>query len=151
MIRAWRWRGWGTAWTLSGSASPTAGREALPSIILLRESEHEQLLAHLDGDEAVAVGAPTLAETGIVLTARRGERGRSLLERFLKESDCAVVAFEEPHYGVAINAFGRFGKARHPAGLNFGDCLTYAVAKLSDEPLLAIGEGFRQTDLELVA
>lgn len=62
-----------------------------------------------------------------------------------------MIAFEEAHYGVAIDAFGRFGKGRHPAGLNFGDCLTYAVAKLSGEPLLAIGNDFRRTDLELVA
>jgi ribonuclease VapC len=118
--------------------------------ILLREPGHEALLGHLAGAEAPAVGAPTLAETGIVLTARLEHRGRIQQERFLKESECTVIGFEEAHYGVAVDAFGRFGKGRHPAALNFGDCLTYAVAKLSGEPLLAIGDDFRQTDLALV-
>lgn len=118
--------------------------------ILLREPGHEALVDQLGGAESPAVGAPTLAETGIVLTARQGERGRSLLERFLDESACEVVEFGAAHYGTAIDAFGRYGKGRHPAALNFGDCLTYAVAKLSGEPLLAIGDDFPQTDLELV-
>jgi ribonuclease VapC len=50
---------------------------------------------------------------------------------------------------VALDAFSRFGKGRHPAALNFGDCMTYAIAEVARRPLLCVGEDFAQTDLEL--
>ena len=60
---------------------------------------------------------------------------------------CAVIPFTAAHGRVSREAFLRFGRGRHPAALNFGDCLTYAVAKLAEMPLLFIGEDFAQTDL----
>lgn len=117
--------------------------------VLLGEPEQADLVELIGATPAPGVGAPTLAETGIVLTARLRERGRTLLERFLQESGSVVIPFDENHYGAAIEAFGRYGKGRHPAQLNFGDCLTYAVARLAGEPLLAIGDDFTHTDLEL--
>jgi len=59
------------------------------------------------------------------------------------------VSFGEDHWREAARAFRRFGKGRHPAALNFGDCLTYAVARLAGAPLLCVGEDFPQTDLDL--
>jgi len=61
-----------------------------------------------------------------------------------------VIPFDDEHWAVAITAFQRFGKGRHPAALNFGDCLTYAVARLADERLLCIGEDFVRTDLDVI-
>jgi ribonuclease VapC len=119
--------------------------------VLLRQPGHEPLLDRLAEAPVVGIGAPTLAETGIVLAARLGVAGRALLGRFLQEGGLTVVAFGAEHWSAAVDAFVRFGKARHPAGLNFGDCLTYAVARLADEPLLCLGDDFAQTDLELVA
>ena len=60
----------------------------------------------------------------------------------------AVVPFEAVHAREAREAFLRYGRGRHPAGLNFGDCLTYAVARVAGQALLFVGSDFRQTDLE---
>ena len=92
---------------------------------------------------------PTLAETGIVLTARIGDRARTLLARFVDEADLVAVPFVDEHWPAAIDAYARFGRGRHPAGLNFGDCLTYATARIAGEPLLCLGDDFAKTDLEL--
>ena len=118
--------------------------------VLLREPGFERFLDHLTGPEPVRVGASSLVETGIVLTARIGLVGKSLLARLLDESGVDVVDLRREHWTVAVDAFVRYGKGRHPAALNFGDCLTYAVARVAGEPLLCIGGDFSQTDLPLV-
>jgi ribonuclease VapC len=82
-----------------------------------------------------------------VLTAKLGARGRSLLARVVQEARIAVVPFTDEHWPIAIDAYARFGKGQHAAGLNFGDCLTYAVASLASQPLLYVGEDFAKTDL----
>jgi ribonuclease VapC len=115
--------------------------------ILLREAGYEQLLQRLELEAGAGIGAPTLAETGIVLTAKLGVAGSSLLARFVQELGLVIIPFSEDHWPAAIDAFRRFGKGRHPAGLNFGDCLTYATARLADEALLCLDEDFRHTDL----
>jgi ribonuclease VapC len=76
-----------------------------------------------------------------------GRDPRPQLSRFLREMEVEVIPFTAEHYEVAVDAFERFGKGRHPAALNFGDCLTYAVARLSGLPLLFTGEDFARTDL----
>ena len=118
--------------------------------IVLREPDHALLLAHFESAVEVGIGTPTLAETGIVLTARLGVSGRTLLARFLQESRLAVLPFEDRHWRTAIDAYRRFGKGRHPAALNFGDCLTYATARVANRELLAVGGDFARTDLALV-
>ncbi len=119
--------------------------------ILLREPGWETLLDHIAlADPAPGIGAPTLAEAGIVLAARLGIPGKTLLARFVQESGMRQVAFTADHWMVAIDAFVRYGKGRHPAALNFGDCLTYATSRLADEPLLCIGDDFSKTELSLV-
>lgn len=119
--------------------------------ILLDEPEADELLERLAGAPAAAVGAPTLAETAIVLTARLGPPGQTLLARFIAEAGVEVASFTDDHWAVAGSAYARFGKGRHPAALNFGDCLTYAVARLAAEPLLCAGDDFRRTDLDVIA
>jgi ribonuclease VapC len=118
--------------------------------ILFQEPGFEELTNKLGGAGEVGIGAPTLVECAIVLTARLGIDARGLLARFLEEANITVIPFTEQHFGVTVNAWRKFGKGRHPAALNFGDCLAYAVANLADMPLLCIGEDFPQTDLDLL-
>ncbi|MDX3104083.1 type II toxin-antitoxin system VapC family toxin [Nonomuraea angiospora] len=118
--------------------------------ILLKEPGHEALMERLAEAEFAGIGAPTLVEASMVLCARVGVIGRSLLGRFLTEGEITVVDLTEDHWQVALDAFLRYGKGRHPASLNFGDCLSYAVSKVSGLPLLCKGNDFPETDLDLV-
>jgi ribonuclease VapC len=118
--------------------------------ILRREPDHELLEERLAEADEARIGAPTLVEVGVVLTAKLGGRGRLVLARFLQDNDITTVPFTEEHAKVAIDAFSQYGKGHHPAKLNLGDCHSYATAKVAGEPLLCIGNDFPQTDLELV-
>ena len=75
---------------------------------------------------------------------------RAALRSFLVEYDVRPVPFGADHWRVAAQAFARFGRGRHPAALNYGDCLSYASARVAGAPLLCVGGDFAQTDLELV-
>lgn len=119
--------------------------------IHLREPGHDRLLDALGGAPRLGVGAPTLVEAGIVLSARLATDARGLLARFLLEGDLAIVPCTDAHFGTAMEAWLRYGRGRHAAALNFGDCLAYATARLAGEPLLCTGDDFRHTDLDLVA
>jgi ribonuclease VapC len=114
--------------------------------IVLREPGWEALVAKLSAGPAGA-GAPTLTEAGMVLISRLGPRGRSLLARIVQEARIQIVPFTDEHWPIAVDAYAKFGKGRHTAALNFGDCLTYAVARLAGQPLLYVGEDFSKTDL----
>jgi len=117
--------------------------------VVLREPGFEALLERLTRHEHAGIGAPILTETAIVLSARLETDARTLLARFLDEASIVVIPFGEAHYAAAVEAWLRFGKGRHPAQLNFGDCISYALAKVADEPLLCVGEDFKRTDIEL--
>jgi ribonuclease VapC len=71
------------------------------------------------------------------------------LARFVHEVGMSVIPFGDLHWREAVEAYTRFGKGRHPAALNFGDCLSYSVAKLAEQPLLFVGDDFTQTDIEV--
>jgi ribonuclease VapC len=93
------------------------------------------------------VGAPTLLECEIVARAALGDDGSTDLDNFLIALDVHVEPFGRLEADYARHAYRRFGKGRHPAGLNFGDCLTYATAAARNEPLLFKGDDFAQTDI----
>jgi ribonuclease VapC len=118
--------------------------------LFFREAAADRIEEALMSAEVVGLGAPTLTETAIVLASKLGEESRSLLAILVDNLDLTVIPFTAAHGREARDAFLRFGRGRHPAALNFGDCLTYAVAKLADQPLLFVGEDFRQTDLAAV-
>jgi ribonuclease VapC len=118
--------------------------------VIGKEPGYERIVHELAASARTRIGAPTRLETGIVLTARYGPRGKTALARFLQENAVETVAFDEVHASAALDAYSRFGKGRHPAALNFGDCCTYAVASVAREPLLCTGYAFTQTDLLLV-
>ena len=115
--------------------------------IHLREPGHERLIDKIDAAEVVVVGVPTLLETAMVLTARLGQDARPILFAFLRRLEAEVIPFNEEHLDAAATAFIRFGRGRHPAALNFGDCMSYAVASVAGMPLLSTGEDFRSTDI----
>ncbi|MDR0342210.1 MAG: type II toxin-antitoxin system VapC family toxin [Nocardiopsaceae bacterium] len=118
--------------------------------VIGREPGHDRIVHRLAGSPATRIGAPTRLEAGIVLAARFGPRGKTALARFLQENLVGTIPFSEQHADVALDAFTRFGKGRHPASLNFGDCCAYATASVAREPLLCVGDDFPQTDLALV-
>lgn len=98
--------------------------------------------------DILAIGAPTLIETEIVMVRANGESGRDAVSSFREKMDLVVIPFDEQHSDVAAEAFVRFGKGRHPAALNYGDCMTYATAQLAGRPLLFKGDDFSRTDLD---
>lgn len=117
--------------------------------ILFREPGYEGLAGKVAAAADVGIGAATLVETGIVLSARLERDARPLLARFLAETEMVVIPLQETHFGLAVGAWLKYGKGRHPAALNYGDCLSYAVAKAAHTPLLCVGQDFPQTDIEL--
>ncbi len=117
--------------------------------ILLKEPNSDKLVDKLLRESVVGIGSPTLSESAIVLSARLRSDARGKLARFVSEASVAVVPFSDAHYSTAVDAWLRFGKGRHPASLNFGDCLSYATAKVSGRALLCTGGDFARTDLEL--
>jgi ribonuclease VapC len=94
------------------------------------------------------VSAATLLEASIVLVARHGEEALADLDQLLRDAEAEVVPVTEEHARLARRGFLQFGKGRHPARLNYGDCFAYALAKASSEPLLFKGNDFAHTDVE---
>jgi ribonuclease VapC len=121
---------------------------AIVALIQDERPDAAQVAAALAGARQPVMSAPTIAECLIVLTARHGPVGRTVFERLRTEINLGVAHFTDEHAAAALRAFLQYGKGRHRAALNFGDCMTYAAAQLSHEPLLAIGNDFTETDLE---
>ncbi len=116
--------------------------------ILLLEPNHEELQAKIESAPGVAIGAPTLVETLMVLTGRVRGKPILALRELLRAAEAEVIPFSEDHSRVALEAYLRFGKGRHPAALNFGDCLSYATAFVARQPLLFVGNDFSETDIQ---
>jgi ribonuclease VapC len=117
--------------------------------ITFREPGYPRLITKLASAQSAGIGTPTLTETGLVLAARLRRDPRDLIVRLLNEFGVEEVPFGDGHWKEAIDAYLRYGKGRHKAHLNFGDCLTYAVASLAGEPLLFTGDDFTETDLDI--
>jgi len=116
--------------------------------ILFCEPGYLDLVDRILEADHVRVGAPTLVETTLVCTGRHQSRQTAdLVESLLKELGITVVPFGEREWRLATDAFTRYGRGRHTAGLNFGDCLAYATAAAAGEPLLFVGDDFARTDI----
>ena len=115
--------------------------------LIFAEPGHAETIERLLQAEVRLVGSPTLVEVGLVVGNRLGLERLYLLDELLKRLDVSVIPFEAIHAREALVAFRRYGKGRHPAALNFGDCLSYAVAKVAGLPLAYVGDDFAQTDL----
>lgn len=118
--------------------------------IVRREPAAEALVGVLAASTGHVIGAPTLVETLIVLEARAAEAGRRAAEALLAMLEVKPVDFAHAHAAHAVAAFRTYGKGRHPAALNYGDCLTYAVAKALGLAIVCTGDDFSQTDIATV-
>ena len=118
--------------------------------ILLGEPERGKFLQLLSESETRLLSAANALETAMVVESRRGEAAGRELDLFLHRTKIEIVAVDAEQFSIARFAWRKFGKGRHPAALNFGDCFAYALTKMSSEPLLAKGEDFRRTDLQVL-
>jgi ribonuclease VapC len=97
--------------------------------------------------DAPFIAAPNLLEASLVVEARHGDLGTRRLDNIVRNLDLQIVPFDAGHVEAGREAFRRFGKGRHAARLNFGDCCAYALAKTTDRPLLFKGNDFALTDI----
>ena len=115
--------------------------------ILQEEPGHQALTRAIRDAPLRRLSAATLVEAGIVMQGRHGDAGSRELDALLTRAVPEVVPVTAAHAGLAREAFRRFGKGRHPAGLNYGDCFSYALAVALAEPLLFVGDDFGRTDV----
>jgi ribonuclease VapC len=115
--------------------------------VLFAEPGYLDLVDRILQADHVRVGAPTLAEASLVVAGRRGAPAVVEVDGLLRELGITIVPFGEAEWRVAFDAFVRFGRGRHPAALNVGDCLAYASAAASGDTLLFVGDDFSQTDI----
>ncbi|MGH7962300.1 MAG: type II toxin-antitoxin system VapC family toxin [Candidatus Binatia bacterium] len=116
--------------------------------ILFDESDAEGFEIALEADSSRLMSAASVLEAAIVVEARLGEAGGRELDLLLHRARITIAAFTAEQVDVARQAFRTYGKGRHPAGLNYGDCFPYALSKMSGEALLFKGNDFVQTDVE---
>ncbi|TAK76598.1 MAG: type II toxin-antitoxin system VapC family toxin [Gammaproteobacteria bacterium] len=119
--------------------------------ILLNEPEAATFVELISKDPKRLLSAGTALELMIVIEARKGEAGGRELDLLLHRTKIDIVPFDNEQAEIARIAWRRFGKSNHPAGLNFGDCFAYALAKISGEQLLFKGKDFNQTDISFIA
>ena len=117
--------------------------------IFLGEPERKQFLDLILQSGRRLISAASVLESGIVLESKRGESAGREFDLFVIRTNLEVVAVDAEQVEIARSAWRKFGKGRHPAALNFGDCFSYALSKSSGEPVLAKGQDFSKTDLEL--
>ncbi len=115
--------------------------------MLLGESERDALIALLAEAEDPLISAATLVEASIVMLAKSGDAGLADLDELLAAAAVRCIAVDSVQAQLARDAFVRFGKGRGSAGLNFGDCFSYALASVTGHPLLFKGDDFSQTDI----
>lgn len=119
--------------------------------LMTGEPSADRLALALEADPERLVSAATVVEASLVLLGRYGEVGDVQLDRFLRSIGAEVVPVTEHQSTLARDAALRFGKGRHRAALNFGDCFSYALAVERSVPLLFVGDDFAQCDVERCA
>lgn len=119
--------------------------------VLLREPEQDRFLALIESAEICRLSAATFVEISIVIESQTGDAGINRLNDFLRRADVEIEPVTVEQAQLASRAWSDYGKGRHPAALNFGDCFSYALAKALDEPLLFKGSDFARTDVQSAA
>jgi ribonuclease VapC len=115
--------------------------------ILLKENEGYALSCAMEKNDERLMSVAGVLECSIVMNARFGDAGERELDVLIRKSKIEIMPFTEQQSEIARRAFRKFGKGRHPAALNFGDCIVYALAKDLGEPLLFKGDDFSKTDV----
>jgi len=118
--------------------------------VLLNEKNAAQIAHAIEAASQRLLSSANLLETSIVIESRKGAAGGRELDLLLYRAAIEVVAVDQDQAETARVAWRRFGKGRHPAGLNYGDCFAYALAKSRGLPLLFQGDDFSQTDIDTV-
>lgn len=119
--------------------------------ILAMEPEAARLALAIEADTTRLISAATLVEAGIVMEARLGAAGGTQLDLLIAKAGVVVEPVTADQAIMAREAWRRFGKGRHAAGLNYGDCFSYALARSTGEPLLFKGTDFANTDIAMVS
>jgi ribonuclease VapC len=119
--------------------------------ILDQEAEAERLVRAIAADSERMLSAANLVETGIVMQVRRGDEAARDLDLLLAKLKIDIIPVSGKQANLARKAFQHYGRGRHPAKLNFGDCFAYALAKDSSAPLLFKGSDFSQTDIMIAS
>ncbi|MEO8603317.1 MAG: type II toxin-antitoxin system VapC family toxin [bacterium] len=115
--------------------------------ILQDEPQRRAFTEAIEAAERRAMSTATFVETSIVIQARYGAEGLRDLDLLISKAQIDLVPVDAEQAHVARQAYSQFGKGRHAAGLNFGDCFSYALAKVLGAPLLFTGDDFSRTDL----
>ncbi|WP_292071857.1 type II toxin-antitoxin system VapC family toxin [Brevundimonas sp. UBA7534] len=115
--------------------------------IILTEPEAEQYISAIEGASAIVISAVSVFEAETVLAGRRDDRVARRVRQLIDGWSIRIQPFDDAQAGLASAAYARFGKGRHPARLNMGDCAAYALARSLDAPLLYKGEDFARTDV----
>jgi len=115
------------------------------------EPEAARLAVAIETDATRLISAATVVEAGLVIESRYGSVGGRELDLLMARASLSIEAVTAEQAEIAREAWRRFGKGRHAAGLNFGDCFSYALAKATDEPLLFKGNDFTHTDITATA
>lgn len=115
--------------------------------ILFGEAEAERFAEAIEEDATRLMCAASVLEASLVVESELGEEGGRELDLLLLKAGIDVVPFTKEQLEIARHAFRSYGKGRHPAGLNYGDCFSYALSKATGEPLLFKGEDFSKTDV----
>jgi ribonuclease VapC len=116
--------------------------------ILCNEPEATRLEKALVSDPIRLVPATCVLEARMMLVSRRGEHALAEIDLWLRKVEADIIPVDSELVDLATQAWLTYGKGRNPAALNFADCLSYALSKRADEPLLFIGKDFSQTDVE---
>ncbi len=119
--------------------------------ILQDEPEAAPFAQTIREDPVRLLSSVSALEGSVVIESRKGLAGGRDFDLLLHRADVEIVPFNAEQYQIARVAYQKYGKGNHPAGLNLGDCCSYALARISGEPLLAKGEDFRKTDVVLVS
>ena len=118
--------------------------------ILQDEPERRRLNEALEAADSRVMSVATFVEASLVIESRFGAEGLHHLDQLIDRAGMVLAPVDLEQARVARAAFGRFGKGRHPAALNFGDCFSYALAQVLGEPLLFKGDDFSHTDIRPV-
>lgn len=118
--------------------------------IVFDEPGSEELASHLEGALARLMPAAIRVELGIVIETRLWPAGQDVVDRFIRDAKVDIVPVDEDLAARAMSGWRRYGKGRHRAGLNFGDCFTYALADRTGHPVLCTGEDFAATDVTVL-
>jgi ribonuclease VapC len=118
--------------------------------VILGEPGSAELAVYLENALVRQMSAAIRVELGIVIEARLWPAGQDVVDRFLRDAKIDIAEVDADMAARAMSGWRRYGKGRHPAGLNFGDCFTYALAERTGHPVLCTGDGFAATDVAVL-